>query len=230
VDNRRPPQNLVLTNGECRHWKVPVVAVLSTDAACGKHVSIMEFLKSARQAGHNPGFVATGQSAMLLQNDAEAVVDAIPIDFAAGEVERLTKKSIEKGRQIVFVEGQGSLSHPAYGPDSMAVLYGCWPAATILIHDPFRPHRAQFPQFQVASPRQEITLIETLCPDTKVVCIVSDGEVYGDYIKKSDREVHAAEQKIEKESGLPTADVLRYGADRLYQVLTDYLKKKGFRL
>jgi D-glutamate N-acetyltransferase len=230
VDNRRPPENLVLANGECRDWKVPVVAVLSTDAACGKHVSIMEFMRSARKAGYNPGFVATGQSAMLLQNDAEAVVDAIPIDFAAGEVERLTKQSIEKGRQIVFVEGQGSLSHPAYGPDSMAVLYGCWPAATILIHDPFRPHRAQFPQFQVATPNEEIKLIETLCPDTRVICIVSDGEVYGDYIKKTDDEVHAAEKKIEEETGLPTVDVLRYGADRLFKVLVDSLKERGYAL
>jgi len=207
-----------------------VVAVLSTDAACGKHVSIMEFMRSARKAGYNPGFVATGQSAMLLQNDAEAVVDAIPIDFAAGEVERLTRQSIEKGRQIVFVEGQGSLSHPAYGPDSMAVLYGCWPAATILIHDPFRPHRAEFPQFQVATPEEEIKLIETLCPDTKVVCIVSDGEVYGDYIKKTDQEVHAAEKKIEVETGLPTGDVLRYGANRLFKVLVEYLRGKGYEL
>ena len=62
------------------------------------------------------------------------------------------------------------------------------------------------------------------------VCIVSDGEVYGDYIKKTDEEVHTAEQQIEKETGLPTEDVLRYGADRLFKVLVDYLNEKDYGL
>lgn len=54
-DNRKPPKDLVLTSGENRSWKVPTVAVLSTDAACGKHVSIMQFLKEARKRGYDPG-------------------------------------------------------------------------------------------------------------------------------------------------------------------------------
>jgi D-glutamate N-acetyltransferase len=225
VDNRRPPADLVILDGTGREIKVPVITVLSTDAACGKHVSIMEFLRSARKRGYDPAFVATGQSAMLLQNDAEAVIDAIPIDFTSGEVERLCQRAAETGKDMIFVEGQGSLSHPAYGQASLAVLFGSWPDAVILIHDPFRPHRAQFPQFQVATPNEEIKMIETLCPSTKVVGVVSDGEVYGEYIRKTDDEVRAAMKEIERETGLPTDDVLRFGADKLFDALVEYLKK-----
>lgn len=226
VDNRRPPVDLVILNGKGREIEVPVITILSTDAACGKHVSIMEFIRSARKKGYDPAFVATGQSAMLLQNDAEAVIDAIPIDFAPGEVERLCLKAAATGKDLIFVEGQGSLSHPAYGQASLSVLFGSWPDAVILIHDPFRPHRDQFPQFQVASPNEEIKMIETLCPSTKVIAIVSDGEVYGEYIKKTDEEVRAAMKKIERDTGLPTDDVLRFGADKLFDVLIGFLKKK----
>lgn len=223
-DLRKPPKDLLVARGEVRNIKQPIVTFLSTDAATGKHVAIMEFLKEARKRGYNPGFVATGQTAMLLNNDAGECIDAIPVDFTAGEVEKMTLKVAAKGKDIIFVEGQGALSHPAYGPDSLAVLYGSWPTAVILIHDPFRTSRAEFPQFKVPSPNEEIKLIETLCPSTKVVGIVVDGELYQDIIRKSDEEIKIVMKRIEEETGLPAVDVLRFGASKLFAILIEQLK------
>jgi len=221
---RKPPKDLQLVQGRVRNIKQPVATFLSTDAATGKHVAIMEFLKEAKKRGYDPGFVATGQTAMLLNNDAAECIDAIPVDFAAGEVEKMILKVADKGKDMIFVEGQGALSHPAYGPDSLAVLYGSWPTAVILIHDPFRKSRAEFPQFEVPSPNEEIKLIETLCPSTKVVGIVVDGELYQDVIQKSDEEIKIAMEQIEGETGLPTVDVLRFGASRLFDCLLKRFK------
>lgn len=226
-DLRKPPKGLQLAQGEVRKIKQPIVTFLSTDAATGKHVAIMEFLKEARKRGHDPGFVATGQTAMLLDNDAAECIDAIPVDFAAGEVEKMILKVAAKGRDMIFVEGQGALSHPAYGPDSLAVLYGSWPTAVILVHDPFRTSRAEFPQFKVPSPSEEIKLIETLCPSTKVVGIVVNGELYQEIIQKSDEEIKVAMKRIKKETGLPAVDVLRFGAGELFDRLLEQLKASG---
>jgi uncharacterized NAD-dependent epimerase/dehydratase family protein len=150
--------------------------------------------------------------------DAGECVDALPADFMGGEVERMVVDVADMGKDIIFVEGQASLSHPTYGQESLAIIYGSWPDAVILVHDPFRETRDGFPQFKVPKPTVEMNMIQTICPKTKIVGIAVNGDL------KSDEEVKDAIKQIEKETELPATDALRFGAAKLFDALEKHIK------
>lgn len=223
MDLRKPPKELRVAQGEVREIDTPVVPVLATDAATGKRVTAIELVKEARRRDYDLGFVATGQTGMLLGADAGECIDAIPTDFASGEVEKLVMEVDKEEKDIIFVEGQGSLSHPAYGPISLGILSGTWPQALILAHDPFRESRDGFPQFGVPEPEEEIELIKSFCPETEVVGISVNGEVYTEIVEKTDDEMRAVAKELEEKTGLPAVNVLRFGAEKLFDALEEYL-------
>ncbi|MEM3506837.1 MAG: DUF1611 domain-containing protein [Candidatus Bathyarchaeia archaeon] len=224
IDVRKPPPDKKVLSGEILDVKVPVIAVLSTDAASGKNMAIMEMIKEAEARGLKPGFVATGQTTIMMGGDVGAVVDALPGDFMPGTVEKMVVEVSKMGKDFILVEGQGSLSHPAYGHESLSVLYGSQPDAVILVHDPFRKTRDGFPRFKVPSPLEEISLIEKVSPKSKVVGIAING------YKRSDKEVKEAIKKIEEETKLPATDVVRFGASKLLDAVLNYLSKVGYTI
>jgi len=220
-DVRKPPRDLRILTGEARGIQQPVVAVLATDAAAGKNVVMVELVKEAEKRGYKSGFVATGQTTIMTGCDQGAVIDAIPGDFMSGQAEKMVLEVASMGKDIIFVEGQASLSHPAYGQESLAILYGAWPDAIVLVHDPFRKKRDGFPQFDVPQPNEEIRMIETVCPKTKVVGVAVNGDL------KPDEEVMAAIQRIERETGLLATDVLRFGMRGLFEAMMKRLESVG---
>jgi len=220
-DVRKPPRDLRILSGKAREIQQPVVAVLATDAAAGKNVVMVELVKEAEKRGYKSGFVATGQTTIMMGCDQGAAIDAIPGDFMSGQTERMVLDVASMGKDIIFVEGQASLSHPAYGQESLAILYGAWPDAVVLVHDPFRKKRDGFPQFDVPQPNEEMRMIETVCPKTKVIGVAVNGDL------KPDEEVMAAVRQIESETGLPATDVLRFGMRGLFDALTQRLEGVG---
>ena len=64
---------------------------------------------------------------------------------------------------IIMVEGQGALSHPAY-LTSAYILRGSQPEAVILQHAPNRLALGDFPDRLMPTPASEINLIETFAP------------------------------------------------------------------
>jgi uncharacterized NAD-dependent epimerase/dehydratase family protein len=221
LDVRKPPRDLQILSGKAREIELPVVAVFATDAAAGKNVVMVELVKEAEKRGYAAGFVATGQTTIMMGCDEGAVIDAIPGDFMSGQTERMVLSVASTNKDIIFVEGQASLSHPAYGQESLAILYGAWPDAVVLVHDPFRKKRDGFPQFDVPQPSEEIRMIETVCPKTKVIGVAVNGDL------KPDKEVMAAIGRIESETGLPATDVLRFGMRGLFDALMKRLESVG---
>ena len=229
LDFRKPSPDFRerVFKGEIRKVDVPIVAILSTDLAAGKNIAIIELLKEAEKKGLDPGLVATGQTMMMIGADAGIALDALPADFMAGSVEHAVLKVAKMGKDIIFVEGQGALSHPWAGHETLAVIHGCWPDAVILVHNPFLQKRSFFPEFDMPTPQDEIKKVETIFPETRVVGIAVNGFL------KSDDEIRAACKKIEAETGLPTTDCYRFGASRLFDPLVRYLnttKKKPLQL
>jgi len=220
-DVRKPPKDLSILTGKARDLKLPVVAVLSTDATAGKNVAIVELMREAKKRGYEPGFVATGQRTITLRCDAGAVIDAIPGDFNSGQTEKMVVGAAAMRKDIIFVEGQASLSHPTYGQESPSILYGSWPDAIVPVHDPFRKSRDGFPRFTVPEPNDEIRIIETVCPKTKVVAVAINGD------QKPDEEVKAAMKRVADETNLPTTDAVRFGVSELFDVLMRRLESVG---
>ena len=89
-------------------------------------------LAGARSRGARAGlrskFVPTGQTGIAIAGWGISV-DAVVADFIAGAAERLVVEGAERGGEVLFVEGQGSLLHPAYSGVTLGLIHGSAPHA-----------------------------------------------------------------------------------------------------
>lgn len=215
-DLRRPPNDLRIWNGEVMQTKAARVAVMGTDCDVGKNVTTIELARQATELGFSVGVVATGQTMLMIGTDAGAVIDAIPADFAPGELERQILKLDRKGKEIIFTEGQAAILHPAYGQVSLAILYGSQPDAVCLAHDPFRRLRGGF-RVKMPALGDEIDAIESLCSTAKVVAVSIMGW------NRDNAEIARAARIIERETGLPTSDSMK-DSRKLFKAILEHLK------
>ena len=86
---------------------------------------------------------------------------------------------------VIIVEGQGALSHPAYLTSTVHPPRQPSPAGVVLQHAPARRRLGDFPDVPMPTPRREINLIETFA-DTKVIGLTINHE------NMTDAEVTAA--------------------------------------
>ena len=75
----------------------------------------------------------TGQTGIMIAGWGISI-DRVISDFAAGAAEQLVLTAA-RDHDLLIVEGQGGISHPAYAPVTLALLYGSAPDALILVHD-----------------------------------------------------------------------------------------------
>lgn len=220
VDVRKPPENLRVADGRVYDVKVPRVLVMGTDCSVGKRMTVVELVKEARKRGINAGFVATGQTGCMIGPDAGAVIDRIPSDFCAGQVEQMICDVAAAGREIIFIYGQASLFHPAYSGVSLSILHGAAPHAVVLQTDPVRKHRVMFknPAYKIADLRTEIKTIETLGTG-KVVAIAINGKDCGDIDEET--------RHINRLTGLPAVDPLQRSPALLLEAVLEYLERTG---
>jgi uncharacterized NAD-dependent epimerase/dehydratase family protein len=112
---------------------------------------------------------------------------------------------------IIVVEGQGALSHPAF-TSTAAILRGAVPDAVIIQHAPRRGGHCDYPDIPIPTLGSEIALIELFAP-TKVIAITLNHE------GMSDDEVAATVLEYETLHGMPVTDVLKAGCSKLVQRL-----------
>lgn len=175
-DVRKPPEEdaLRVGDGSVDEADADVVLTLGTDCAIGKRTTTFELYKAAREAGLNAGWVATGQTGIMVGAHDGVVIDRVPADFTAGVVEDLVK-SVAADHDLVFVEGQASLTHRAYSGVTLSILHGSWPDAVVLADEPERTQRTHFEQFLVDGVESETDLIEELS-DAEVAAISTWGD------------------------------------------------------
>src|SRR5690606_4738017 len=144
-DVRKPRPDLEVASAQALKAKAFIVTAVGSDCNVGKMTTMLELQKTAKARGFKTGFVATGQTGILIEGRGTPL-DAIPGDFMPGEVERLVMELDAQGCEVIFVEGQGSLVHPAYGPVTLGLMLGAMPDAFVLCHQPtrksFRPEAA----------------------------------------------------------------------------------------
>ena len=87
-------------------------------------------------------------------------IDHVISDFAAGAAEMLVEHAAD--RQIMFIEGQGSLGHPAYSGVTLSLLHGSCPDAMILCTRPGRDLHNGWPDCPIAPLVQQIEAYETV--------------------------------------------------------------------
>jgi len=213
-DMRKSPMRKHLHNFSGRIHKVtiPVITVLGTDCAVGKRTTAVELVDALKQVGLNASFIATGQTGLLQGAKYGTVVDVLSSGFASGEVENAILNAYKGERpDIIVVEGQGALSHPAY-TSSHAIVRGSVPDAVILQHPPRRKNHCDYPTLPMPTPESEIELIEVFSK-TKVIAITINHE------DMTDDEVKNTIDEYESKYDLPTTDVLKFGCDKLVETL-----------
>ncbi len=220
VDVRKPRRELLrIWSGDVRKTRCGRVLIAGTDCVVGKNVTVLEVCSELEKRGYRVGVVGTGQTMIMVGAHRGTVIDAVPSDFCPGVVELHVLELDKEGYNPVLVEGQASVLHPAYGQVSVAILYGCWPDAVILAHDPWRKFRDGF-TVPMEPLIREIRAIEFLVPSSKVVAISIMG--YG----RSRDEILEMCEKIEREIGLPAADPRR-DPGRLVDSVLDRLHSIG---
>ncbi len=190
-DVRKPPDedDLRVGDGSVDEVGADVVLTLGTDCAVGKRTTTFELYRTAREAELDAGWVATGQTGIMVGAHRGVVIDRVPADFTAGVVEDLVT-AVSENHDLVFVEGQASLTHRAYSGVTLSLLHGAWPDAVVLADDPGRHERTHFEQWGLAGVEEERALVERLS-DATVAAVSTWGDP----------------DEAKQRSGLPAANV-----------------------
>ncbi|ELZ29306.1 hypothetical protein C475_03779 [Halosimplex carlsbadense 2-9-1] len=131
-DLRRPPDDLTVSEGTASDVDAEVVLTVGTDCSSGKMTTTFELAAAARDRGVDAGVVPTGQTGIAVENYGIAV-DRVVSDFAAGAVERMVEERAAEF-DVLFVEGQGAIAHPAYSGVTTSILHGAMPDRLVLCH------------------------------------------------------------------------------------------------
>ena len=130
----------------------PVIAVLGTDGAIGKRTTSTILTRALNEHGVKAVMVGTGQTGLIQGARYGIALDAIPSQFCSGEMESTVVEAFEaENPDVIIVEGQGALSHPAY-LTSTFILRGSRPDGVVLQHAPGRSHLGDLGMVDMPTP------------------------------------------------------------------------------
>jgi uncharacterized NAD-dependent epimerase/dehydratase family protein len=225
-DLRLPPA-APLFSGAAYDVGSRVVLTVGSDCAVGKMTAALELTRAANDAGDAAEFVATGQTGIAIAGWGTAI-DRVIADFATGAAEQLVlegDRRIGARNGLLFVEGQGGISHPAYAPVTLALLYGCAPDALVLVHLATRTSIDGF-DLPLLGYRELIRTYEGLCAGVKPARVVAIA------LNTHGLDEHAARAAIDDaraQTGLPCDDVVRFGPAALYAAFAPQVAKSPLR-
>jgi uncharacterized NAD-dependent epimerase/dehydratase family protein len=160
-------------------------------------------------------FVPTGQTGIAIAGWGIAV-DAVVADFLAGAAERLVVEGHRRGGELLFVEGQGSLAHPAYSGVTLGLIHGSAPHAFVLCHRANSIEIEGYPGHPLPSLTELIDLHERISlplRPARVACLALNTAHLDEARAREAIEAAAAE------TGLPADDPVRFGAGPLLEAV-----------
>jgi len=131
-DVRRPPDDLTVSEGVARDVDADVVLTVGTDCSTGKMTTSMELVRAARAQGVDAAMAPTGQTGIMVEGWGTPI-DRVVSDFVAGAAEDLVVRGAAD-HDLLVVEGQGSIVHPAYSAVTCGILHGTMPDRLVLCH------------------------------------------------------------------------------------------------
>lgn len=215
-DTKEPPDSLATSAAKVGDLANFVIHTVGSDCRVGKKTTAIEVVQESSRRNISAGFAATGQSGIYISGSGVAV-DAVPADFIAGVSEALVLANTE--HDWIVVEGQGSISHPAYSGVTLGLLHGAMPQALILCHEANLKHHKDWPTVPVRSLKELVALYEQLAAHMRPAKVVG---ISVNCAQLSKEEAAKYVQKIEEEIGLPTTDVIHFGAGKLVDALAGY--------
>nr|WP_274636026.1 DUF1611 domain-containing protein [Microbacterium bovistercoris] len=214
VRRPKPKKDLHQFSGRIFDIPCPRIAILGTDGAIGKRTTATLLVEALQARGVSAVLVGTGQTSLIQGGKYGVALDALVPQFCAGEVENQVVVAYETERpDVIIVEGQGALSHPAY-LTSAYILRGSRPTGVIVQHAPKRKTLGDFPMIAMPTVASEIALIEAFA-DTQVIGVTINHE------NMNDAEIGASIDEYELDLNLPATDALTRPLDRLADMVLD---------
>jgi uncharacterized NAD-dependent epimerase/dehydratase family protein len=211
-DLRRPPEGLNVPTGANLELPVRTVLTVGSECAIGKMTVSLELEREARARGLAAEFVPTGQTGIAIAGWGIAV-DAVVSDFLAGAAEQLVVEGHERGGELLLVEGQGSLIHPAYSGVTLGLVHGSAPHAFVLCHLAGQTEVEGYPGHPLLPLPELVELHEQMSLPARratVAAIALNTRELAD-----DDAARAAIAAAEDETGLVAEDPVRFGPSRL---------------
>ena len=212
-DVREPPVDIPLFSGEGFGVAPKVALTVGTDSAIGKMTATLEIERSAREAGLSAEFVPTGQTGVVIAGWG-ICVDAVISDFIAGASERLVLEAAKASPDLILVEGQGSLGHPAYSGVTLGLMHGSCPDCLVLCSAD--PTEQVFRSVPRPSPARIARLYEEVAALIKPAPVVAVSLNTRGLEEKEARDLIAA---VADETGLPTVDPFRSSAAPILEAI-----------
>lgn len=188
---------------------------VGTDCSVGKMYTSLSLVNGLHAAGQKATFRATGQSGILVAGEGVAI-DCVVADFISGAVESLSPDNEDDHWDVI--EGQGSLSHPAFAGVSLGLLHGSQPDALVICHALNRTHMRGLPHYP--QPTLETVMEMTLNaakltnPAVKVAGIAVNTSSVGE----AEAQEYCATTSARL--GLPCTDPLRFGVQSIVKALS----------
>jgi uncharacterized NAD-dependent epimerase/dehydratase family protein len=214
-DLRRPPAGLNVPTGANLEVAARIVLTVGSDCAIGKMTVALELDREARRRGLASVFVPTGQTGIAIAGWGISI-DAVVADFIAGAAERLVVEGAERGGELLWVEGQGALLHPAYSGVTLGLMHGSAPHAFVLCHRAGSTEIEGYPGHPLTSLRELVALHEAVSLPLRRARVAAVALNTRDLDEGAAR---AAVAEAEEETGLPADDPVRFGAEKLTDAL-----------
>jgi uncharacterized NAD-dependent epimerase/dehydratase family protein len=206
-DVRRPPEDITVAEGTAGDVDAQVVLTVGTDCSTGKMTTSYELRDAARERGLDAAVVPTGQTGIMVSGWGIAV-DRTIADFAAGAVERLVHEASDN--DVLFVEGQGALAHPAYSGVTLAILHGAQPDSLVMTHVAGRETVHSYEDY----PLPPVDEYAALCED--VAAPVRETSVDAGMLNTQGLDESAAREAIADYAetlGVPATDPVRFDVE-----------------
>lgn len=227
LDVRRPPERRPIAARRASGCDALIVLTVGSDCNVGKMTTALELRAELEKRDVRTSFVATGQTGIFVA-DRGIAVDAVPADFLAGWVEEMVVDESARA-DVVIVEGQGALHHPAYSGVTLGLLHGACPDSLVLCHAAGRTHL----HVSDAAPAPRIRSLSDLVRDyERAATWMSPARVLGVSLNTVLLDEAGARRAVEHAgqlTGLPTTDPVRFGCEAIAVALIRRMEERRRR-
>jgi uncharacterized NAD-dependent epimerase/dehydratase family protein len=221
-DVRHVPDEGVVATGRGCVTGGGTVLLVGTDCSVGKMTVAVELYREALRRGIVAAWAATGQTGMILRERGIAI-DAVIGDYMSGAAETLVNFEGDC-KEIVFVEGQGSLLHPGYGGVTLALMLGVMPDCMVLVHDLAKKTVKDYDRIKMPSLSVAIRYHQSvMTPFKKVPFAAVALKTAG----MSESQAKNSLMEAGRETGLPVGDVIRFGAAEVLDGVVECLGREA---
>jgi len=221
IDVRKPPHRSDLHFYEGRIDEVESVRVLilGTDSASGKRTTAWVLRNALKQKGYSAEMIGTGQTAWMQGARFGIRLDTLVNDFVAGEIEHIVRTAWNEARpDVVVVEGQGALLHPAY-PGGLELVASVKPDVLLLQDVPSRSTFDGFDDLSMPPMSRQVQALEILSGKTVSAITINPEGLTSEQTK-------TICSQYESEFERPVVDVFAEGCDRLISIVEGHLRTR----